>query len=174
MIPLADAQKIAHGFMVTVIPFCQYREVNGKNIVYCRVAGSVRRKKPFVKDIEIVLVRDTAYLREFKEAIDKLQKVKGSALGKYTQRIFRGVKLDIFMVNADNWGNQFATRTGSENFSKYLAKRWVGLGFKSKEGYLYQFNSIKKSFYGAKYKFYTEKEFFDFLCLDYVEPEKRT
>ena len=173
VIPLAEAQKISHGFMVTVIPFCKYREVNGRNVVYCHVAGSVRRKKAFVKDIEIVLVRDTAYLKEFKEAIDKLQKVKGSPLGKYTQRIFRDVKLDVFMCNDDNFGNIFAMRTGSVDFSKYLALRWVSLGYKSKNGYLYNYDIKKRRTYGQKYKFYTEKSFFDFLGLNYIEPEKR-
>jgi len=165
MIPLEKAEEKASILITALIPFCKKRN--------CFVAGSIRRKKPFVKDIEIVLVRDTKHIAEFKAVLDTLEKIKGDALGKYTQRIFRSIKVDIFMCNEDNLGYVLAIRTGPANFSKYLARRWVGLGFKSKEGYIYQFNLSKMSCYGSKYKFYTEQEFFDFLGLDYIEPEKR-
>lgn len=71
--------------------------------------------------------------------MERWPKVRGNiAIGKYTQRILpEGIKLDLFMVNPDNWGLILAIRTGSANYSHHiLACGWVRNGYKSAEGML--------------------------------------
>ncbi len=103
--------------------------------------------------------------------VNKWEKVKGEMeYGKtgYTQRILpSGIKLDLFFAKEDNWGNIFAIRTGSFEYSKLLAGTWVSLGYKGDGGYLY------KGRVGEKIGFREEKDLFEFLNLRYVEPEER-
>ncbi|NJD23354.1 MAG: hypothetical protein FIA82_11915 [Melioribacter sp.] len=97
------------------------------------IAGSIRREKKESGDIEIVcmpkniLIDDPERMftqtlvrhPEFVKIINSLEKVKGDAEGKYTQRILpEGIKLDLFTATPDNWGYILAIRTGPEGFSK--------------------------------------------------------
>jgi DNA polymerase/3'-5' exonuclease PolX len=112
------------------------------------IAGSVRRRKPEVKDIEIVCIprririglfnADTEVCPGFIRIINQWEAVKGSATGKYTQRILpQGINLDLFMATPDNWGLIYAIRTGSAGYSHHiLARGWTRAGYKSINGML--------------------------------------
>ncbi len=134
------------------------------------IAGSVRRKKADVGDIEIVCIPSEirgVRLPEFINFVNNLTKVRGEPTGKYTQRMLpEGIKLDIFMASEDNWGMIFPMRTGSRDFSHYkLACRWVRMGYKSINGCLHKDNEVVC--------FREEQELFDFLGIEFVPPEKR-
>jgi DNA polymerase/3'-5' exonuclease PolX len=109
----------------------------------------------------------------FKEAVDKMPKVKGDALGKYTQRRHGGFKIDIFMVNLDNWGNLFAMRTGPVTYSRKMAKRWVEMRYRSEKGYLYKLDEKDRIIPQTRSNFKTEEEFFEFLGWDWIPPKDR-
>jgi len=110
--------------------------VKGRLEPHCdriEIAGSTRRKREVIGDIEIVCIP-----KKFSVEVNKYEKVKGEPTGRYTQRLFAGVvKLDIFMCQKENWGNIFAIRTGSADFShKVLATGWVKKGYESEGGFL--------------------------------------
>ncbi len=153
-----DAKKIADKYVNILKPYCSR----------ISVAGSIRRKKPEVKDLEIVCVRGKLLEPLFFKKVNEWQKVKGEPTGKYTQRILpEGIKLDLFMCNEDNWGNIFSVRTGSAEYShKVLACGWVKAGYKSKDGYLTDCN-------GKKVPLREEKDLFELINIPYIEPEKR-
>ena len=104
------------------------------------IAGSIRREKADVGDIEIVAIPKPYDVGLFESGIatvvEKWKKVKGELPCKYTQRILPdGIKLDLFLVKPETWGLQFAIRTGSADFSyKVLASTWSRLGYKSVGG----------------------------------------
>jgi len=155
------AKKIADNIIDLLHPLCARVEI----------AGSIRRKKPEVGDIEIVCIPASKDLSEFKvfcEVVNQWQKVKGEPTGKYTQRILpEGIKLDLFMCEEDNWGNIFSIRTGSSEYShKVLARGWVRAGYKSIDGYLTDCN-------GKKVPLREEKDLFELINIPYIEPEKR-
>lgn len=170
---LKKAEKIAQKYVDLLAPFCERIEI----------AGSVRRKKPEVGDIEIVcipkkmIVSDVADeffefpTREiihsgFIEIVNALTKIKGEPTGKYTQRILpEGINLDLFMANKDNWGYILAIRIGPDGYSKYLADTWVRMGYKGIDGMLTK--------NGVPIPVYEEKDLFWLLGLEYVEPEYR-
>jgi len=168
---LTKAEKIAKKYVDLLAPFCQRIEI----------AGSVRRKKPEVKDIEIVCISkvidiiDTGTLFGTQELIthpnfvyevNKLEKVKGEPTGKYTQRILpEGINLDLFIANRDNWGYILAIRIGPDGYSKYLASTWVKQGFKGVDG------NLTKN--GEIIPVREERDLFWILGLDYVDPEFR-
>ncbi len=153
---LEEAQKIAEKYLNLLKPFCSRIEI----------AGSIRRGKPEVKDIEIVCIPSD--LNKFSEIVNKWEKVKGEPTGKYTQRILpEGIKLDLFMANEKNWGLIFAIRTGSADFShKTLALGWVKQGFKSVNGMLIDKN-------GNEVILKEEKDLFNLIGIYFVEPKLR-
>lgn len=169
---LAQAQVLAEWIRGLLSPYCDR----------CEIAGSIRREKPDVGDIEIVCIprevktglfgfeteRDLAFV----EIVEGFEKVRGSAFsGRYTQRIVRPdkgceIKLDLFMTKADNWGNIFAIRTGSADFSRQiLARRWVQLGYHSINGRLHKGNTA--------IELREEQDLFDLLGLAFVDPKCR-
>lgn len=164
-----EAKQIADKYLKLLKPFCEKIEI----------AGSIRRKKTVVGDVEIVVIPqkikkavgffdyEMVVHPSFVAIINSLKKVKGEPTGKYTQRILpEGIVLDLFIASPENWGLIFAIRTGSANFShKVLATSWVKKGFKSINGMLHKNNipfTIKE-----------EIDLFKLLDLDYIEPNLR-
>jgi len=130
-----------------------------------------------VGDIEIVCIPkitngglfgdDIERDHNFCKVVDAWEQVKGKSTGKYAQRILpSGIKLDIFITDDTCWGLILAIRTGSADFShNVLANRWSRLGYKSIEGVLHR--------HEKQFVIKEEKDLFDLLGLDWVEPEDR-
>lgn len=159
---LNKALNIAQEVKKQLAPHCERIEI----------AGSIRRKNPNVKDIEIVAILKPYNVGLFESGIasvvNQWAKTKGNLPCKYTQRILpEGIKLDWFFANEENWGLIYAIRTGSAEYShKILANKWVSNGYKSIEGHLY-YNE-------KKIILKEEKELFDILGLPYLKPELRS
>lgn len=162
--PYTEASEIALRVLEELKPHCTRIEI----------AGSLRRKKNEVGDIEIVIIPlpySTGLLESgIATVINKWEKVKGEleyGKTKYTQRILpEGIKLDLFIAEEGNWGSIFAIRTGSAEYShKVLANGWVRQGFKSQDGYLYR--------NGEKYEVREEKDLFRLIGIPYMNPEDR-
>lgn len=157
-----EALIIAEKVKAQLAPHCDRIEI----------AGSIRRKKPEVKDIEIVAIPKPYDVGLFESGIATVvkqwEKVKGELPCKYTQRILpEGIKLDLFFAERENWGNIFAMRTGSKEYShRVLATEWVSQGYKSEGGYLFA--------NGKKLAILEEEDLFELLGLPYVEPELRS
>ena len=158
---LQKALKIAEKVKSLLAPHCERIEI----------AGSIRRKKSNVKDIEIVAIPKPFETGLFESGIatvvNKWDKVKGELPCKYTQRILPdGIKLDLFFAERGNWGLIYAIRTGSAEYShKVLATEWVKRGYKSEGGYLL--------YNGRKILVLEEEDLFKRIGVPFVEPEFR-
>jgi DNA polymerase (family 10) len=132
-VKLEQALTIAERVRAELLPHCERVEI----------AGSVRRRKPEVGDIEIVAIPKPYDVGLFSSGIalvvDRWPIVRGHLPCKYTQRTLpEGIALDLFFATPENWGLIFAVRTGSADFShEALACRWVKLGYHSKDGMLH-------------------------------------
>lgn len=159
--PYAEAYKIALKVLEQLKPYCERIEI----------AGSIRRKKAEVGDIEIVAIPKPYEVGLFQSGIatvvNQWEKVKGELPCRYTQRIHpSGIKLDLFFAEEGNWGLVFALRTGAADYShKVLANGWVRQGFKSDGGYLFRD--------GERYEVREEKDLFRMIGIPYLEPEDR-
>ena len=94
-----------------------------------------------------------------------------------------GIQLDLFATNAKDYGRQLAIRTGPASFSArviaggWRRKGWVG----TSEGLRREEECEKKGkTWIVKFAnptippdFPTEEGFFEFLGIDYIEPERR-
>lgn len=158
---LQQAQQIAERIKSELAPHCDRIEI----------AGSIRRKKPEVKDIEIVCIpkpyETGLFASGIAKVVDQWQKVKGELPCKYTQRILPdGIKLDLFFAEAENWGLIYAIRTGSAEYShKVLAAGWVKAGYQSRDGYLWHGRD--------KYNCREEVDLYNRIGLTWIEPEFR-
>lgn len=129
---LEQAESIAEKALADLAPHC----------IRIAIAGSIRRRKPDVGDIEIVAVPAPYDVGLFESGVatvvNQWPKVRGELPCKYTQRLLPdGIALDLFFARLENWGLIFAIRTGSADFSHYvLARGWVSCGYKSVDGML--------------------------------------
>ncbi len=168
---LVEARRFADEVVERLAPYCERIEV----------AGSIRRERPTIGDIEIVCIPQTVevangffdnkHIRHpgFITAVQQWKRVRGLPTGKYTQRILpAGAKLDVFMASDDNWGLILAIRTGSARFShEVLARSWVRSGFHSIGGHLVRERT------GYQPDVRSEEELFELIGLDWVAPWDR-
>lgn len=158
---LDKALEIAEKTKELLSPYCERIEI----------AGSIRRKKPEVKDIELVAIPKPYDVGLFESGIatvvNQWKKVKGELPCKYTQRLLPdGITLDLFFANQENWGLIYALRTGSADYShKVLATGWVKLGYNSEGGQL--------SINGKEIYIPEEKDLFKLIGIPYIESELR-
>lgn len=146
-------------------------------------AGSYKREKTQIGDIEMVCIPKTEYrsyglfgkeeeirVDGFINAINQWEKVKGDPVeGKYTQRIHEsGMKLDIFIVTHVNWGIQLLMRIGPWEYSK----RILGTELK-KHGYYSKDGFVHKKFDGSIVPTYEERDVYKLIESPWVEPYTR-
>jgi len=132
-IPLAEAERLAHELVDLLAPAC----------VQLVVAGSVRRRRPDVGDVEIVAeprlasgppdlfgeptdqvnVLDDLCQRLLDEGrlTHRPDKNGHRACGsRYKRLAYRGFGLDLFAAERDSFGLILVIRTGPEDFTKPL------------------------------------------------------
>lgn len=159
--PLAIAQAIAADLVAQLAPHCHR----------CEIAGSVRRQKEMVKDVEIVCIPKPYETGLFASGIalvaSQWTKVKGDFPCLYTQRFLpNGMKLDLFIATHDNWGYIYALRTGSREFNFRWLMVLKSKGYKMHDGGIY----ANGHFVATP----DEAKVFSLAGIDFVEPEKRS
>ena len=164
---LPQAKAIANRILNELAPHC----------ARIQIAGSIRRRKPDVGDIEIVCIpnrkqsgffpQDTIVDPEFCALVERWPAVKGKPTGKYTQRILPdGINLDLFIAIPQNWGLILAIRTGSAEFSHHvLATGWARNGYKSVNGMLIKNN---RPIFVPE-----ERDLFKLSGVTWIKPEER-
>lgn len=147
---------------------------------HCRkieIGGSIRRNKTYPNDIEIICIPNMVSPKRRKSswcnAVLKIGRlIKGTDLNKNTYLQFRtppekgNIKVDLFIAPPNNWGMALLVRTGCSDFSHRI------FGLMNKKGYSSK-DFIHYDKQGNAKVFDTEEEIFEFLGIDYVEPEKR-
>lgn len=176
-IELSTANKIANDILHHVSPAMQRVEV----------AGSIRRRKPVVGDVELVGIPAN------REKLVKLlgdigQMIKPGVPGfipwspKPTARYLRlrlpqEMNLDFFLGTPDNWGGLFMMRTGSaadpngnvfSGFVPGIFKRW-----KTISGGGRMTECMPTTIEGRQIPVPEEQSFFDLLDMNFVPPEER-
>lgn len=151
------------------------------------VAGSVRRCKPEVKDIEIVaIVNDYnklfAQLRQhgrfIKPGVPEIVDWPPKINAKYIRMFLNGgIKLDLFVGSSDNWGALLCMRTGSgvgpdgnvhHGFIPAMFRRWKRV---SGGGKMVGCQPTMPD--GLQLSVPEEHDYFDLLGVQWVEPQKR-
>lgn len=179
------AEALARQLVESMAPFCRKVEI----------AGSIRRGKPEVKDIEIVAIprwekrADPSdlfgermlranLLHEWATGTQcKVQWIKPGtsevlpwrieAGGRYWRGFLpEGIKLDLFLAMPENFGAIFLIRTGSAEFSYAVATHAKSIDRAFANGYL--------TIAGQTVPTREERVVFDLLDLEWREPAERT
>ena len=184
---IRDAKAIADRLLLEMAPSCRRVEI----------AGSIRRGKQEVKDIEIVAIPEwgESSLGLFPDGGEKLNKLLSWAFdaeargdlqwiktgtrevvpwepkrdSKYWRALLReGIKLDLFLTTEEQWGLIHLIRTGCAEFSQ-----GVMTYARQRTGYRVE-GGVLRDRMNTALETYTEQDVFDALGLDYVEPQART
>lgn len=109
-IALERAQRVAEAVVKRLAPHCSRIEI----------AGSVRRKKPWVNDIDIVLIPHDLW--NLHSELVKLGQLKMS--GKKIVRVMVGsIQVDIYVADEKTWATLLLIRTGSTENNIRLCSR---------------------------------------------------
>lgn len=155
------------------------------------IAGSIRRGRSVVKDIELLAIPKNETVRVVKEASlfgtderDETRRVRGFGVavrslgrivkgnpdaGRYIQiEIANGIEpimVDLFLAHPRNWGYIMAIRTGSADFMRLVAARWTRHGYTGVDGMLTKD--------GRQIDLREEEDLFRLLMLKTPPPNKR-
>ncbi len=138
-----------------------------KGVDKCEVAGSYRREKDTVGDIDILVV--TKSPEEVSDAIANLEIVRDIvAKGdkKLSFDLQTGLRVDVRFVQASQWGSALMYFTGSKEHNIAVRKVAIRKGWKLSEYGLFDGEEIVAS--------EDEEEIYNKLDLKYYEPKERT
>lgn len=188
---IEEIQPWAQEIVEKLKPFCNQIEI----------AGSIRRKKATVYDVELVVVAKTQPrtvldlfappkqelepVQQFIDAVKMLGEItKGDPKGRHVQiQTVHDFQLDLFITSKEDFGRQLAIRTGPAEYSgKIIAGGWVKRGWcGTEDGLRKRKECTEKS---GKWHcvvprptlpppFLTEEFFFNFIGLKWIEPQFR-
>lgn len=131
------------------------------------IAGSIRRRKPDCKDIELVVIQHPFKLyQRLKKAEQNGYIIFKKNGPKYKQFTWCGLTVDLFIATPQNWGLIFLIRTGSKEFNEHWITAWKARGGTVKDG-------VMKARNGFPVDTKEEQGIFDALGIEFIEPEKR-
>jgi hypothetical protein len=164
--PLERARQLAQELMMLLASACARIEI----------AGSIRRGKETVKDAELVAIPGPD-LRDLTNDLHRRGVVDKARYGEkgthrwgsvYRGMLYKGLRVELFMTNADSWGYQYWLRTGPAEANAFVMRwlNWVRAPISAKDGAWW---------YGERrLRVATEEEMFELLGIRYVPPEKRS
>ena len=113
---LERAQRIANEVIKRLSPYCKKIEV----------AGSIRRRKPQVNDIDLVLIPNDLW--NLHPELMKLGQLKMS--GKKIMRVMLGsTQVDLYVADEATWATLLLIRTGSKENNIRLCSRAKAIGW---------------------------------------------
>jgi DNA polymerase (family 10) len=138
-----------------------------KEVSNISVAGSVRRKKPLIRDIDLLASSETP-----EKVIDAFTKIKGidKVLAKGPTKatiMLNGIQADLRVLPEKSWGAGLFYFTGSKNYNIEMRKLAIKKGLKLNEYGLFD-KSTGKMIAGK-----TEEDICRKLKVPYLKPEQR-
>lgn len=163
-----EVLPVAEHITDVLAPYCQRIEI----------AGSLRRKRPMIGDIEICAIpkRPRNLLgEELRDQDTELDLFLSGRLGdglikngrKYKQFRYGRFTVDLFLPAPETWGSIYFIRTGSHEWNLWVMRTAApSAGMKFEGGYLYDkaWNQIVAA---------EEEDVFEALGLPFVPPQMR-
>jgi DNA polymerase (family 10) len=183
--PRKAALAVARELCVALKPACRQDRLI--------VAGSLRRRKEEVGDVEIVYVADHGIITPPGELLPRagnladaviadlehrglitrrLSKVGNEAFGpknKLMVHVASGIPVDLFAIKESSWWNYVVCRTGPGEHNIAIANRAQEMGYKWHPYH----DGLSRLSDGTIIKIDSERALFDFLGWPYLEPWER-
>jgi DNA polymerase (family 10) len=154
----ADVEEVAEDLRQYLLDF------EGVEIV--EIAGSYRRKKETVGDLDILVIADD-YMKvsEYFTKYKRVKDIYSKGLTRSTVFLDNGLQIDLRAVTKESYGSALHYFTGSKDHNIAIRKIAIELGLKVNEYGVYK---------GAKrIAGKTEEEVYKAVGLTYIEPELR-
>ena len=158
--PLAKAKKTAAKVERWLKPFAQR----------LLLAGSLRRKRPEIGDIEfVILPKKSVGVEGLAKKLEELGFSVGPAIRSAKQMV-DGIKIEIYIVHHPNeFGAMSFMYTGDRTFNFAMRKKAMAMGY-----LLNQYGIWTRDKSRAILQSPDEKDFFEFLKVPYHTPEERS
>jgi len=155
---LAQAMQVGEEFLSVLRKLSEVKKI--------AIAGSLRRQKETVRDIDILVVSDKPkkIMAEF-SGLKAVKEVKALGETKASIRTRDDVQVDCRVVEQRSFGAALLYFTGSKNFNIKLRQAAIRKGLKLNEYGIFR----KGKFIAGR----SEEEMFKALGMPYVEPELR-
>jgi len=170
-IPYKTAWAVAKKIVQELSPACERVEI----------AGSLRRGKPAVHDIDIILLPRSPSSVGLQSSVSSLDEVISALINRGSLIVVRegdkirsfiaaktGIPVDVYVATHDTWATLLLIRTGSKEHNIQLAQRARQLGMKLRASG----DGIENQG-GELIKIQSEDEIFSLLKVPYLPPEKR-
>ena len=129
------------------------------------VAGSIRRKKIEVRDVDLVLIPKPLLWPRIIATLQRKMDATVVKSGKVVAQLtIGGVNVDLYSATEETWEPLLLIRTGSAQHNIKLSMRALRMGMKLTHSGLTKNGKILAS---------TERGIFEALGLEYVPPEER-
>lgn len=141
-----------------------------KEVKIIEEAGSLRRKKETVKDIDILVVSSKAsgVMNKFVK-LPNVKQVNAKGTTKSSVVSKQNIQVDLRVVDKDSFGAASLYFTGSKDFNISLRHYAITKGYKINEYGAFKINKKKERKVAGK----TEKEIFDLFNMQYISPVLR-
>ncbi|MBN1298368.1 MAG: PHP domain-containing protein, partial [Actinobacteria bacterium] len=137
-----------------------------KYVNNCSIAGSLRRKKEVIKDIDIVAsTKNPAEVMDYFTNMDKAYEIISKGETKSSIRLNSGINVDIRIVDDFQYPYALHHFTGSKEHNTAMRSLAKKSGMKMNEYGLFKDDKIIECS--------SEKEIFSVFGMDYIEPELR-
>jgi len=180
--PAVQARQVADELVAELAPCCER----------IAVAGSLRRGKTDVGDIEILFVPKIGLVRQpvelfpqkgsladdlldrwlAKRVLTKRFNINGSAawgpLNKLAMHVASGIPVDLFATTTDRWFVSLVVRTGSKEMNTTLANSALRRGMQ-----LHAYGVLENTRTGEQIIPQSEREVFERLGVPYRKPAER-
>lgn len=159
-----------------------------------KVAGSIRRERPDVKDAELVVISKGRDLHDLTDKLVEYGVIEKALYGgqarwgsAYRGLVYKGLKIELFMADGDNWGNQYWLRTGPRDANTYVMKylAWRNAPVRFQEGYVWwsaagwqKVRQGKSEVWAAadrqKLRLESEEDLFAVMGMPFIPPQLRS
>ena len=161
-----DEGKWSLGEVLPVAEEIYTRLENLKEVKKISFAGSLRRKKEVVGDIDILVsASKTEKIMEVFTNFESVEKILGQGETKSSIRLREGFDADLRVVDSSSFGSALQYFTGSKSHNIKMRKIAISNGFK-----LNEYGIFKD---GKKVAGETEEEIYKKLGMSFVPPELR-
>jgi len=156
--PLAQAEAVAGELVEALAPYFERLEV----------AGSIRRRRPVVHDIDLVGIPSATTWWDLDNAIVRLADAVVRRGAKLATFVFKGIQADLYYSSEETWATLMLIRTGSKENNIRLCTLAQKKGWHLKANGDGLFDQARRRIAGD-----TEESIYEALGLRYQEPWER-
>lgn len=155
-----------YGYVIDVAESIKNKLLESPLVIRCDIAGSLRRKKEVVKDIDILASTDEPLkLMDYFTTFDEIDEVISKGETKTSVRLKIGIMMDLRVVEDVQYPYALHHFTGSKEHNTALRHRGKAAGIKINEYGLFKGDALIPC--------KDEQDIFKALNLDYIPPELR-